>query len=450
MDMTNSTVQFYRGPKASIDKITDLEDGRLLFATDTKQIMMDCKFIDSLNNNYNKRITFGGSTGIVYGIKGPFQEGEDFNFKLTELENAEELPSINDLILNNYGCFYRVTEVFTTAQEVGTVRLTLQGSGSGGGSGGGGRFYKTYITDSVSYFSINDEKVPISFSCYYEDGIESLQMELTVNDQAMGSLGTISKDQVRTIDLMAYKGLLKANAANMVRIKFTALDSEASTYMTFNIFLHDIYIEIDEGSKNINPQPDDCDFTIKPFGGTGTMFTDRVIVYELRFENSDQIIWSKEYKTNADIGEKVTYYIPHQAHGIYVLTVYLKVNIQNTDKIITSQKHEVQIPFFEADQSAPLITTNTLKSEYTQYNSVKVQYMVTYYATSTSDVNLIIELDRVVVKSFSFIQLYSSPPTLARLLNFSSSGSAIDCGKRIPKLSRISPFFSYPSHKSLA
>ena len=83
---------------------------------------------------------------------------------------------------------------------------------------------------------------------------------------------------------MAYKGLLKANAANMVRIKFTALDSEASTYMTFNIFLHDIYIEIDEGSKNINPQPDDCDFTIKPFGGTGTMFTDRVIVYELRFE----------------------------------------------------------------------------------------------------------------------------------------------------------------------
>ena len=97
-----SIVQFYRGPKSVIDKIETIEDGKLFFATDTKQIMMDCNFTDSLKNNYNKRITFGGSTGIVYGIRGPFQEGEDFNFKLTELENAEELPNINDLILNFY------------------------------------------------------------------------------------------------------------------------------------------------------------------------------------------------------------------------------------------------------------------------------------------------------------------------------------------------------------
>ena len=60
-----SIVQFYRGPKSVIDKIDTLEDGKLFFATDTKQIMMDCNFTDSLSHNYNKRITFGGSTGIV-------------------------------------------------------------------------------------------------------------------------------------------------------------------------------------------------------------------------------------------------------------------------------------------------------------------------------------------------------------------------------------------------
>jgi len=107
-----SIVQFYRGPKSAINKIDTLEDGKLFFATDTRQIMMDCNFVDSLNNNYNKRITFGGSTGIVYGIRGAFEVGEDFRFKKTDLDNVEELPSINDLILNNDGCFYRVTQIF--------------------------------------------------------------------------------------------------------------------------------------------------------------------------------------------------------------------------------------------------------------------------------------------------------------------------------------------------
>jgi hypothetical protein len=31
--------------------------------------MLDCNFTDSDANNYNKRITFGGSTGIYYANK---------------------------------------------------------------------------------------------------------------------------------------------------------------------------------------------------------------------------------------------------------------------------------------------------------------------------------------------------------------------------------------------
>jgi hypothetical protein len=72
MNESNSIVQFYRGPKSAIDKINTIEDGKLYFSTDTKQIMMDCNFVDSSNNNYNKRIVFGGSTGIVYGKRGAF------------------------------------------------------------------------------------------------------------------------------------------------------------------------------------------------------------------------------------------------------------------------------------------------------------------------------------------------------------------------------------------
>ena len=394
MNESNSIVQFYRGPKSAIDKINTIEDGKLYFSTDTKQIMMDCNFVDSSNNNYNKRIVFGGSTGIIYGKRGAFQEDEDFSFKLDELENTEELPQVDDLILNDDGCFYRVTQVFPLANEVATTRLTLQGSG-GGGTGGGGSFFKTYITNSNSYFSINDEKIPLSFSCYYEDGTEALQMEITVNDQPMGSIGVLVKDQIKTLDLTAYRNLLRSNSSNTIRIKFTAQDSERSTYMTFNVFLHDIYIEIDEDSLNLNAQHSDCPFTVYPYGGVGDIFDNRAIVYELRELNSESVIWSHKEKTQADVGEKITYYIPHQLHGTYSLTVYLEVSIKNSDQILTSEKHITQIPFYDAGQSAPLITLKDHPSpDQVQYNSIRVGYMVYYTATSTSDINLIIEIDK--------------------------------------------------------
>jgi hypothetical protein len=73
--VSDSPVTFFRGSKAAIDNVTNIEDGRLFFATDTKQIMLDCDFTDSTSNNYNKRITFGGSTGIHYA-KRTFTEDE--------------------------------------------------------------------------------------------------------------------------------------------------------------------------------------------------------------------------------------------------------------------------------------------------------------------------------------------------------------------------------------
>jgi len=67
--------------------------------------------------------------------------------------------------------------------------------GSGGSGTGGGNFHKNWITDPFnSFFSINDTTMPISFGCHYEDGMEVLQIELSVNGYSIGSLGTLAKD----------------------------------------------------------------------------------------------------------------------------------------------------------------------------------------------------------------------------------------------------------------
>ena len=90
-----SVVNFYRGPQSQIDAISELEDGRLYFATDSKKIQMDCVHTDSLNNSFNKRITFGGSTGIYYGKKAFGEDEPGFS--------GEEAQKKATIALQNHG-----------------------------------------------------------------------------------------------------------------------------------------------------------------------------------------------------------------------------------------------------------------------------------------------------------------------------------------------------------
>jgi len=85
--------------------------------------------------------------------------------------------------------------------------------------------------------------------------------------------------------------------------------------MTFSIFIHNIYITIDEASKYPSAHEGNCPITVRPYGGlNNTTFTNRVLVYELRREGDSQtaepfVSW--EYPTIADNNDKVTYPIPH-------------------------------------------------------------------------------------------------------------------------------------------
>jgi hypothetical protein len=140
--------------------------------------MLDCDFTDSEANNYNKRITFGGSTGIHYANR-TFTEDEIaadlYVFSILDGhidQEGEELPEIDDLILNvKDGSFYRVTRRDETELTVEATKLTISGSGGGsgggGGTGGGGGYIsRTLLTERTLYATKTSTNIPVTYSCY--------------------------------------------------------------------------------------------------------------------------------------------------------------------------------------------------------------------------------------------------------------------------------------------
>ena len=84
------------------------------------------------------------------------------------------------------------------------------------------------------------------------------------------------------------------------------------------------------------PQPSDYEFVCKPYGGTTGNLTNRAVVYELRREGAESILWTTTVTTTADKGENISYLIPHQEHGSYILSVYIQASIPNSTRVLVS------------------------------------------------------------------------------------------------------------------
>ena len=121
--MTNNTAfRVARGLDKNINQLP-YKDGYVYFATDTKKIYLDTN---------EHRTPMGGNTGIYYG-KADFtgETGPTFIFKFEQID-GDNLPNVNDLILNSDGSFYKVTQILNEDGEIFTEKLTIAGSGGGG------------------------------------------------------------------------------------------------------------------------------------------------------------------------------------------------------------------------------------------------------------------------------------------------------------------------------
>ena len=107
-------------------------DGKLLFTTDTNKIYLDA--------NGGRYLMGGGNSGIVYAdgtetdiTKASADETDtEYYIALTALENSAVIPKEDDLILNSDGRFFRVLSYDASNQRIVALLLAVSGSGGGG------------------------------------------------------------------------------------------------------------------------------------------------------------------------------------------------------------------------------------------------------------------------------------------------------------------------------
>jgi hypothetical protein len=94
-----------RGTAAKIDTIP-INDGSIYYAYDTGKIFLD---------QGNKRVLMGGGSGsaIFYGNAGKLtpDENELYTISFNSLENKNDSPKKDDIILNDDGAFYRIVSL---------------------------------------------------------------------------------------------------------------------------------------------------------------------------------------------------------------------------------------------------------------------------------------------------------------------------------------------------
>lgn len=395
-----SPLSFYRGTEAGLKTLADLQDGRLLFATDSKKIYLDCDFTTGEGTPVQKRIPFGGSTAVLYGAK-LFSDADieqaNFSFGLEDIENIEELPDVDSLILNVLdGSFYRVTGLTEDSEGVVAERLSVSGSG---GSGGGGAGYITgkIVNGATKYFTQKEDSYPISFSAMSSIEGAIMTAKIYVNNVLAANIenGIVqSMTTVNTIDLKKYVANLGEtfliNDENKISLVLTD-DYDNTKTLKYTVTVFNLYIS--PSLASIPVQFASFLYQCRPYGGIGLQ--NRELTFEMRNVGEENIIWTYTMSlANQQDGAAVNITIPFQTHGTYNLSAYISGIVPETGLTLVSEPLVQQVMFYESGQSAPLISISALDSYvYEQYDHVAMNYMIAYDATTHSTVNLIVEID---------------------------------------------------------
>lgn len=300
-------------------------DGQVYFVTDTKQlhVVRDGKFIElcgGINLVYGKK-------EIAYSNSGK-EPDPNVLFFYSDLEDKDNPPLVNDLILNKDGCFYRVKSITSTGIQ--TERLTLQGTGSGGsGSGSSGSSSTSYYLDASGdyVYPSTAEEMNISFRAIYDgeklNYIKRVTLTLEGETQPFYSKSGLylemSENKTHYIDLYPYRKKFGSNAKT-VTIKTTDnYGNERDEILTVTI----VTLQLKSTFSDITAISwDNFNYTYT-FDGANNL-DERYMVWEFYGEESSEKP-VHQVETTAKVGSNQSYNISlagKLSAGAYTLKVY--------------------------------------------------------------------------------------------------------------------------------
>lgn len=489
LDPHKSPLTLYKGPehivKGAPDEMNEafkhLEDGRMYFAVDTKKIYVDCDFETSDGEPVHDRISFGGNNGIFYGRKtfdpesAAVQSGEYwFIPELGDLEdNRDDIPQVDDLILNSDGCFYRVSMVRIGTIDVNSVddegnpivvpseemytilettKLTIAGSGNGGGGSVASSVVKaTKMAGQPTTFIKAKNSLPFSFKVTDSDeNITDVSVEIYINDRQVGSRRVPVSEEYQTLDLKTWINQFQVNTnINYVTLRFRDDHNATDTLYIRGINVVDLEIRLED--TNLGRQQTSS-FPIKfyPYGGT-SMYSWKVKGRLSPPGQGNAIV--REMVTTADKGQEEIWTVSGldaYGEGQYTIDFWIEAYPDADSEVITSPV--VTASFWYASASSSTVGVNMALVEttgLTQYGSAVIQYTVVA-SGSKSNVHLKAVCDGVdVVNTYSNVNnninlTWTIPLDLAGTYTFSIGLDDFNYENSITNIEVAAPDVSVP------
>lgn len=351
--------------------------GYVYFTTDTKKIYLGTD---------DKKLPMCAATGFFYGIKeieyvnDGLPPDPNVLFLFDEIE-GEDIPEIDDLILNIDGCFYRVKEVNVETEEVETVRLTLQGTGGGGGSSGGGGTNFTLVADKKSYtFSSEDTNMTIAVRGNYtgteENYISTIEVKLLGEDIPFCILeGPYAFGQLISIDLAKYKHLFSKEQ----EIKVYAEDMYGSIRETKTITIHTVELVLTQIQENLLVSFTDTYDYRYTVSGTTSGINEKILNFNFYEENNlTAPVYTVTHTLKGDYVGSTTYPLNVSAlnHQSYILKVALSVDLNGDGKPdVWSNTLTHKIACFKTNNNSPILQVS-IPEETQAYTNIPINYLL--------------------------------------------------------------------------
>ena len=379
-------------PVVGIDeriKFLPKTEGRVYFATDTRKIYID-------TDQENKLPVGGaGNSGIYYGTKAEVSD-EEFesarvSFTLGTHIEGEELPSVDDLILNADGSFYRVVSINAEAQSVIGLRLTVAGSGGGGGS--------TPSGTTPSWVDI---------------------VSLDTSDFIYGQPAYLTLTPYSELDR---KGEPLDKNGLTIRWKIIARGSKEYVEGTIDNLVNGVPVEFDFGSKLFADQYNDMEFRVEGARTTNmetipyavncvklalkqnSDFTPLTLYKEnfnivctvegqiskrLEFWFDGELLESRDLDAKDFTGRQALY-MKNISHGSHMVEMKLFQTFKSAEGIVKgaevpSLKFEIAVAV--DGETDPIIWLGNYQEVYNNYDRIQIPYMVYTPGTTTSTVRL--------------------------------------------------------------
>lgn len=343
--------------------IKPIVEGSVYFATDTKKIYLDT--IDS-------RLSMGGNTGIYYG-KADFEglEGPEFFFKFDDIE-GENLPNINDLIINSDGCFYKVLE--KQDEEFKTERITIAGSGGGGSQPTSGNI-KMVVEGGTYRTVLSGQPFAIKFTLMATDadgansgdGRYEIKVNNVIRKTGVAKNSALLEEQVlNTVELGELFTLTGDYTVQVICYAYTGGASEASVSKRIYVNSTDFKLTWDYEDVTINNINNDFktswNVTVNSEDRISTVIIDDT--YSITTSGTSLTIPKNEL---------ISYGLTHGAHKFEIKASAI-IGTDSEPKFSNSVIKNVI--FYDSSKTDYIIACDFFKKEVQQYSTIQLPVVI--------------------------------------------------------------------------